>query len=116
MKSKLSVLIKALLLSTSTVNQLKYGSRDKRKKMTGGIAGMLVLYTMLIMFGVINCIGFGYIGMTDVIPSVCTFIVAICCFFFTMLKAGAYLYSFKEYDMLMVLPISVKEIVAGKFL
>ena len=116
MKSKLSVLLRALLLSTSTANQLKYGDRDKKKKISGGIVGMIVLYVMLIGYCIINCIGFGYIGMTDIIPTICTFTVAICCFFFTLLKAGAYLYSFKEYDMLMALPISVREIVAGKFL
>ena len=116
MKSKLSVLLKALLLSTSTVNQMKYGDSDKKRKMVTPIVGMVVLYVMLATYCILNCIGFGFIGIPGIIPVISVLTIAVCCFFFTLLKAGAYLYSFKEYDMLMALPLSVREIVAGKFL
>lgn len=116
MKNKLSVLLKALLLSTSTYNKLKNGTPERRKTAKGGLAGIIVLYAFLIGYCVITCIGYGIIGQTQIIPVMCVLTVGVCSFFFTLLKAGAYLFSFKEYDMLMALPISVKDIVAGKFL
>ena len=117
MKNKLILLFKTLLLSTSSVNIYKH-SQDKKKRgrIIGGYIGMFWLYLILIGYCVFTAIGFGYMGLEAMIPAMAAIMICLMAFFFTMLKAGSYLFGFREYDMLMALPFSEKDIVASKFL
>lgn len=117
MKNKKLVLLRAFIQSTSLFNLLKY-SRDKKKKSnaTGSLAGMAVLYIFLIGYCVLNSIGYGMYGMADSIPVLCALVISAMSFLFTLLKANAYIFGFKEYDMIVSLPFEIKTIVADKFL
>ena len=77
---------------------------------------MFWLYLMLMGYCALTAIGFGYIGMESLIPAMAAIMICLMAFFFTMLKASSYLFGFREYDMLMALPFSEKDIVASKFL
>lgn len=115
--SKKMVLLKALLLSTSLRNIYK-NCRDKKKrgKIVGGAIGMGILYLMLVAYCIVQAIGFGYFGLTDSIPGMCAMVICLLSFLLTMFKTNGYLFNFKEYDMLMSLPFSPKDIAGCKFL
>lgn len=111
------VLLKNLFLSTSSINNLK-NEKDKKKKnkIKGAIFGKCILYLLLIVFCVFISIGYGYSGLTASIPVFCCLTIAFIEFFFTIFKTNGYLFAFKDYDMLMALPFSVKDVVSSKFL
>ena len=116
MKRK-SILLNALLLSTSQRNILKY-CKDKKKKsrIIGTTIGMALLYLMLVAYCIAQSIGFGYFGLTDSIPTMNALVISLISFFFTLFKTNGYLFNFKEYDMLMSLPFKAKDVAGCKFL
>lgn len=111
------ILLKNLLRASSGRNILKYEKdKKKRKKITGGYVCMTILYIMLAAYVVGASIGFGSLGMGKTIPGMCAVSIIGMEFLFTLFKTNGYLFAFKEYDMLMSLPFSVKTVVSSKFL
>jgi len=117
MQNNQMVLLKNLLRAGGQTNILRY-EKDKKKrgKIIGNAVGMSTLYLMLAAYCILTCIGYGSIGMIDSVPVLCAVTIAAIEFIFTILKTNGYLFAFKEYDMLMSLPFTVKEIVQSKFL
>ncbi|MBR5420300.1 MAG: hypothetical protein IK115_04030 [Lachnospiraceae bacterium] len=115
--NKSILLLKNLLLSTSQSNIYRHSTDPKKKsRVVGNAVGMLILYLMLMAYCVANCIGYGKMGIIDIVPILCALTVSILAFFFTFLKSNGYLFAFKEYDMLMALPFSVPTVAACRFL
>ena len=111
------ILLKTLLLSTSRLNLLRHtDDKKKHKKAVGGIIGTVVIYAMIMFYSVSMCIGYGQSGIIDSVPVMCALTVSLLGFVFTLFKTNGYLFNFKEYDMLMSLPIEAKTIAACKFL
>jgi ABC-2 type transport system permease protein len=115
--NKSVVLLKNLLLSTSQWNSLKY-CKDKKKRgnIIGNSIGQAVLFVLLMVYCVANCIGYSKFGLTGAIPEMCATLIASLAFIFTFFKTNGYLFNFKEYDMLMSLPYKPKDIAACKFI
>lgn len=105
------VLIKALLRSTSQLNILKYSSdKKKKRRIWGNLAAYGFLYLVLMAYCILFCIGMGSIGMIDMVPVMCAILISALAFLFALLQSGGFLFQFKEYDMLMALPITEKNI------
>ncbi len=111
------VLLKNLLLSTSQWNSFKF-CKDKKKRgnIIGNSIGQAILFILLMVYCVANCIGYSKFGLTKAIPEMCATLIASLAFIFTFFKTNGYLFNFKEYDMLMSLPYKPKSIAACKFI
>ncbi len=117
MRSKLLILLKNQSLATGIINRLRYEKDSKKRgKLVGAMIGTIVLYAMLFAYSFFTAIGYGSMGLAASIPIISVFSVALVNLLFTFLKTNAYLYSFREYDMLMSLPFKVKTVVSSKFL
>ena len=117
MNNKGLVLFKTLLLSTSSINIFKTcNDKKKKSKIIGGYIGLGFFYLTIIGYCVLIALGYAQFGLADQIPVMAAMMICLLSFLFTMLKAGSYLFGFKEYDMLMSLPFREKTIVAGKFM
>ena len=117
MKDKTVLLLKTLLLSTSSVNIFKNTTdRKKKRKMIGGWIGLVILYAMLMAYSIAMCIGYGEFGIIGSAPAMCALIISTLSFVFTVFKTNGYLFNFREYDMLMSLPFEAKTVAACKFL
>lgn len=111
------ILLKALLLSTSQVNQFRYTTdKKKKKRIAGNTIGLVLLYAFLIAYGILTCIGYGEYGLIESAPVMCALCVSAIAFFFTFFKTNGYLFNFKEYDMLMALPFEARTVAGCKFL
>ncbi|MBR7060164.1 MAG: hypothetical protein IKI34_00300 [Eubacterium sp.] len=117
MKNKTFILLKNLLLSTSRLNYKKY-TKDakKRNKAVGGIIGVIIVYAMLMFYMLSLCVGYGQNGLIGAVPINCALTISLIAFVFTFFKTNGYLFNFKEYDMLMSLPIEAKTVASCKFL
>ncbi len=117
MKSKWLTLLAVMLKSTSKINLLKF-SHDKKKKggVIGSTIGIAFIYLLIAAYIIFQSYIMGKMGLGGSIPSMNILALSIVAFIFTLLKSNSYLYSFKEYDMLMSMPFDVKTIVACKFL
>ena len=111
------ILLKTLLLSTSRINLLKHTNDPKKSKQArGGIIGVIVIFAMIMFYMVSLCIGYGQYGIIDSVPVMCALTISSIAFFFTVFKTNGYLFNFKEYDMLMSLPLETKTVAACKFI
>ena len=117
MKNNSVLLLKTLLLSTSRINAYRHcDDMKKRRKIVGGIIGVVVIYGMIMVYSVATCIGYGQYGIIDSVPSMCAVTISTLGFIFTLFRTNGYLFNFKEYDMLMSLPFKSSTVAACKFL
>lgn len=111
------LLLKTLLLSTSSRNTLRYGKdRKKRRRAVMGGVGAACLYLMMMAYCVAMCVGFGRFGMIGAVPVTCALTISLMAFLFTLFKTNGYLFNFREYDMLMALPFEARTVAGCKFL
>ncbi|MCR4797515.1 MAG: hypothetical protein K5853_03600 [Lachnospiraceae bacterium] len=111
------ILLKTLLLSTSRRNIIKYSTDKKKKKRArGGQVGVAVIFVMIMAYSIVACVGYGRYGMAASIPALCAVLLSGLAFFFTFFSTNGYLFNFKEYDMLMSLPIEDSMVAACKFM
>lgn len=117
MNSKLTTLLKYELKAHSTVNALKHTTGKGKGGLIGALIGKTILYILLA--GIIFTISM-FISWIDkdavAVPIMTTVAISAITLIFTLLKTNGYMFAFKEYDMLMALPFSVKTIASAKFL
>jgi len=117
MQNNQGLLLKNLLLSSSGINILKYDKDSKAKrKVRINYFGLSLLYIMLMCYCAATIIGYGMLGLINIVPALCALTILPISFLFTLLKTNGYLFAFKEYDMLMSLPFPTKSVVGAKFL
>jgi len=117
MRNKLWKLLKIQFLNQSGLNRLRYEDNKRKKgQVIAVFIGVMVLALMLVGFSFLMGFGYGVMGMAEIIPGFALTIVSLFTLIFSFVKTGGYLFAFQDYDMLMSLPLSVKTIVAGKFL
>lgn len=111
------LLLRTLLLSTSSRNIYRH-TRDKKKKrkIIGNAIGVALLYALLMAYCIAICIGYGTTGLIGAAPEMCALVISVIAFMFTLFKTNGYLFQFKEYDMLMSLPFEARTVAACKFL
>ncbi|MCR5754690.1 MAG: hypothetical protein K6G30_07760 [Acetatifactor sp.] len=117
MRNKNIILLTALLKSSSLWNISKYSKdKKKRRRVIAGIIGFVFLFLMMLAYCLLACLGFDALGIIDTVPVTCALLISTIAFFFTLFKTNGYLFHFKEYDMLMALPLRSKDVAGCKFL
>ena len=103
-----------LLLKIQLLGQLR-GTRAQRGK---GLmaAAFVVLGIVFAAYSFILAYGLGSIGLAHVVPSYGVAVIGIVTLFFTALKANGVLFAYRDYDMLMALPIKTDAVIASRFL
>lgn len=116
MQGNSTTLLNTLLLSTSPINVLKTSKEQaKRRYAKNTIVGLVILCIVFLIYGAMLSIGIAKAGQAEILPELCAMIVLAMTFLFTLFKASGYLFGFKEYDMIMSMPFSVKSVVASRF-
>lgn len=117
MKNKLGLLLKVLLDSTSSSHYLKLvKDPEEKKRAKNAIAGPIVLSFLLVFYSFLIALGLSSQGFADQIPAMAASITSVIVLFFSFLKTNAYMFAFKDYDIIMAMPFEVRTIVAAKFL
>ena len=99
------------------INEARF-SRDSKKKsrlVTVAVA-MAILLGMLVLYAGSLTVIFIEMDLTDLIPTYLGVVIALITFMFTVFRAGATLFSLKQFEMLSVLPVKPAAIVISRFL
>lgn len=117
MKNSTFILLKAQFLNQSGINVLRY-EKDKKKKNRVIIfcVSMAIIAIMLLIYCFGIAYGLGKIGLGFIIPSYAFTITSLLIMFFTIFKASGILFAFKDYDMLMALPVKTTTVITSRFL
>lgn len=117
MKNSTWILLKTQFLNQSGVNTFRY-EKDKKKKNKVVIFAFAMSITVIMMsvYCFMMAYGLGSIGLTAIIPGYAFTITSLIVMLFTIFKASGTLFAFKEYDMLMALPVQTTTVITSKFL
>ncbi len=111
-------LVKIQFINQFRFNDLKKGAGTSKAKANAIM--LAVAYSIVILvFGGYSyglSYGLGYLGLQDLIPAYAVTLTGIVTMFLTMLKANGILFGYKDYDLLMSLPISTATVIASRFL
>lgn len=117
MKNSCLVLLKVQLINQYKLNNLvsKQNSKEKSRVIMMAIifiilGGVLMLYSFGLGFGL------GMLGAANIIPGYAVMITGIITLFFTMIKSNGVIFGYRDYDMLMSLPVKTGTIITSKFL
>ncbi|SHJ32038.1 hypothetical protein [Hespellia stercorisuis] len=117
MPGKLFTLLLAQYKNQSSLNVLRHETDTKKKhRMMGVYAGMAIVFVMMVGYSFAIAYGYGYLKMAYVIPGYSLAISSIIALVFTFVKTNGFLFAFKDYDMVMALPVSTKTVITAKFL
>ena len=117
MNSKSMILLRTMWAATGRINVLKHSkSKQKKNAAIAMLSGYAVIAVFLALFIFYVCMGLGKLGYPEMAADLTASMITLVALIFTLLKANAYLYAFKEYDMLMAMPFSVETVVTGRFL
>lgn len=103
-----------LLFKIQLKNELGRGLKSRERIAAAltiaSVICVLVIYAFLLSYGL------GFMGMANVIPSYSVAITCLVILFFTVLKANGVLFAYREYDLLMSLPVRTGTVIASRFL
>jgi len=111
------LLVKNRLMAQLGINVFRY-EKDTHKR-NSKIATTVAIIICVIMLGGYcggMAYGYAYLGMMELIPSTAMVISSLFTLFFTMFKANGELFGFKDYDMVLSLPVPVRTIINSRFL
>ena len=110
------LLVKNRLMAQTGLNVFHY-EKDKRKK-NGKIAVMVAIgmcIAMLIGYCSAAAYGYAYLGLLELIPGIAMTVSSVIVLFFTMFKTNGEFFGFRDYDMIMSLPIPISTVVNSRF-
>jgi ABC-2 type transport system permease protein len=98
------------------MNEYKNENNEKKRSSKGWtIFGRVILYLILLIYSTGISIALCFAGMSDFLPMLIVLGTSVIMLFLTILSVNGELFGFKDYDLLMSLPINVKTIIQSKF-
>ena len=114
--SKLFVLLKAQKLNSSAINVIRHSTdTKKRARSIGMLVAYAILGLMMVGYSFATGMGYGAMGLVDLLPSLAMFATVLFNLLFTFIKANGYLFAYKDYEQIMSLPIPVRTVISAKF-
>lgn len=110
-------LLKIRLITQLGLNTFKY-EKDKKKKQNKILltASIALVGVMLMLYCGASAYGLVKLGISEIIPVYALVISSVLTLFFTIFKANGEIFAFKDYDLLMSLPIRVSTVITSRFL
>lgn len=117
MKSNIGRLVKINLLQRFNYNEARYSKDPAKKRRLLLLAVCMVLVTVILV-GYVSGIAWGlcYLGAAECVPAYMMIVTSVVIFFLTIFKAGSVIFQMQTYEMLIALPLSVREIVLSRFI
>lgn len=111
------LLVKNRLIAQLGINVFRY-EKDKRKRNNKIATAIAILVCLVMAVGYCGAMAYGYasVGLTELIPGIAVVISSLLTLFFTMFKAHGELFGFKDYEIVMSLPIPVRTVINSRFL
>jgi len=109
MKSKWLLLMKVQLLG-------QFKGREKNRGTLMLLAAWLFVGIVAAAYSFLLAFGLGAMGLADMIPGYALMLTSLITLFFTTLKANGVLFAYRDYDLLMALPVRTETVIASRFL
>ena len=110
-------LLKVQLMSFFGINEMRY-SKDPKKKRRLIVFGvsMVILGVCAVVYSSGIAYGLASLGMAKIIPAYMLMIISVITIVITMFKTNGILFGFKDYDMVMSLPVKISAVITSRFM
>ena len=105
-----------LLFKIQLINQYRLNGRGQKKRPNPALVALLCIALIFPLNSFAVAASLARLGMADLIPAYAAAACGIAALFFTLLKTNGFLFGFRDYDLLMSLPVSTESVVASRFL
>ena len=117
--NKTILLIKAQLINSSGINKLLKSSTKGEKLKAGLLSGLIIFVILMIfvqmsMYAWVTSDFLAGKGALDILIIAGTALSMLVCLFMSIYKAPGYLFAFRDFDMLMSLPVSQGAVLVSK--
>jgi len=111
------ILVMNRLKAQLGIHVLRY-EKDSRKRNSMLVTIVAVIFCMIMGAGYCAgmAYGYAYIGLAGLIPGIALVISSIVTLFYTMFSANGELFGFKDYELVMSLPIPVRTIINSRLI
>ncbi|PRR82692.1 hypothetical protein [Clostridium vincentii] len=111
------ILLKVQLMSFFGINELRY-SKDSKKRRSLIIFGVSIIIVGICAGAYSAAMAYGLVsmGMVEIIPAYMLMIISIITLMVTMFKTNGILFGFKDYDMVMSLPVKTSAVITSRFM
>ena len=111
------LLVKNRLIAQIGINVFRY-EKDTHKRNSKITTTAAIILCLIVLAGYSGAMAYGYayLGLTELIPGIALVISSLFTLFFTMFKANGELFGFKDYDMVMSLPVPIRTIINSRFI
>lgn len=115
------ILLRVATLRVLGINKLKY-TTDKKAKARGraGLVGLALIAIMLLatsaFYSYAMAISFEMIGMLRLLPTIMMSMTCVIGIVTTMLRANAALFGYRDYDLMMSLPVSANKVMLSRLI
>ena len=111
------LLVKNRLIAQLGINVFRY-EKDTHKRNSKIATTAAIIFCLIVLAGYSSAMAYGYayLGLTELIPGIALVISSLFTLFFTMFKANGELFGFKDYDMVMSLPVPIRTIINSRFI
>ena len=109
MKNKCFLLMKVQLLG-------QFKGREKNRASLLVLAAYIFVGLVVAAYSFLLAFGLGALELTDMIPGYALMLTSLITLFFTTLKANGVLFAYKDYDLLMSLPVKTETVIASRFM
>ncbi|MFP3154668.1 hypothetical protein LQZ18_09630 [Lachnospiraceae bacterium ZAX-1] len=114
--NKCLLLFKIQLLGFMGINRLRYDKSKTKSDTIWKSIGMLLLLLMVLGYSIAIAVGYAAIGMVDALPPLMLIVCAVATIMFTFFISNGVLFGFKDYDMVMSLPVTSGAVIASRLL
>ena len=116
MKNKGFALLRVQLLGLFGLNRLLH-SKDPREKSRNLLfaVGMALVVLIFVGYSALTAVGFAALGLIQALPPLMFAVSAVITLVTTVMKTDGVLFGFRDYDMVMSLPVSSRTVIASRF-
>jgi ABC-2 type transport system permease protein len=110
-------LLKIQLMSFFGINEIRY-SKDSKKRRSLIIVGVSIILVGIFIGAYSAAMAYGLVsmGMMKIIPAYMLMLISVITLIMTIFKTNGILFGFKDYDMVMSLPVTTSTVITSRFM
>jgi len=114
--NKCWLLLKIQLLGILGINAIRHGGKKEKQRVLAIGFSVLILVIFGVVLSTALSIGLAALGMADIVPSLMLMVCTIVTLLLTFLISNNVLFAFRDYDMVMSLPVNNSTVIISRLL
>ena len=117
MRAKWPTLFKVQWMGLTGLNKARRsGDAREKRRAAGGIAAVVLVAAVFVFYAAMLAIAFCRQGLGSLLPALTVALSSVIIFAFTLLRGSSMLFAVQDYDIVMSLPVSRRDIVTARLL